>query len=66
MQDPRTGRITQVTEAEATKAKAQGKPVFRVGAIVKLNNGWFKVHKITKKDLVLRGIPTPKNEEKQK
>ncbi len=34
-------------------------PRFRVGEIVQVNDGWFRIRKITKKDLVLRAIPKP-------
>lgn len=34
---------------------------FRVGEVVEVNGGFFKVRKITKRDIILRGIPKPKD-----
>lgn len=57
MQNPDTGRMEMITEEKASEAKAAGRAVFRVGETVNLHGGWFRVRKITKKDIVLRGIP---------
>ena len=59
MQNPETGRMEMITEEKAKEAKAKGRAVFTVGETVTINGGWFRVRKITKKDVILRGIPTP-------
>jgi hypothetical protein len=58
MQDTRTGAVVPISEEEYSKRKADGSaPVFRIGELVTVNGGHFRVRKITRKDLVLRGVP---------
>lgn len=59
MQNPETGRLEPITKERSEVEGAAGKPVFHVGEIVQVNGGWFRIRKITRKDLVLRGIPAP-------
>jgi hypothetical protein len=32
---------------------------YQIGEVVEINGGFFRIRKITKKDLILRGIPKP-------
>ncbi|MFA6258966.1 MAG: hypothetical protein WCX79_04750 [Candidatus Paceibacterota bacterium] len=56
MQNPDTGRMEHITEEKYVEAKKEGKAVFRVGEKLQINGGYFRVRKITKKDVIIRGI----------
>lgn len=62
MQDTKTGELKQLTEQQyesyrkMSNGAKQKRPLFRVGDIVEVNGGKFRIRKITKKDLILRGI----------
>jgi hypothetical protein len=63
MQNPDTGLMEMITPERAIEIKKEGKyAVFRVGEIVDLHGGRFRVRKITKKDIILRGIPMNEKE----
>jgi len=57
MQNPDTGRMEPIDEEKYTSAKTEGRAVFRVGEVVTVNGGRFRVRKITRKDIILRGLP---------
>lgn len=57
MQNPDTGRMELISEEKAVETKARGGAVFRIGEVVVVNGGRFRVRKITKKDIILRGVP---------
>jgi hypothetical protein len=72
MQNPDTGRLEEISSEIADRINKgdvgglfhkDGSPVkkdvamFHVGQIVEVNGGKFKVRKITKKDIILRGVP---------
>ncbi len=59
MQDPNTGRLVEINAKQYKEAIADKRAAFHVGEVIQINGGWFRVRKITAKDLVLRGIPTP-------
>lgn len=62
MQNPDTGRLEIITQEQAVEAKVAGRAVFRVGEVVDLHGGRFRVRKITKKDIILRGISAHEKE----
>ena len=62
MQNPDTGHMEMITAEKAVEAKAAGRAVFHVGEVVHLNGGRFRVRKITKKDVILRGVPAHEKE----
>lgn len=62
MQNPDTGRMEPISEEKYKKLFTEGKPVFRVGEIITVNGGRFRVRKITKKDIILRGVPANEKE----
>ncbi len=59
MQEPKTGHMEEVTEKfyDEHNDNRKANAMFRVGEEVTVNGGNFRVRKITKKDLILRGIP---------
>lgn len=72
MQNPETGRLQPINEEEYAKkiqenlasfgSAKKGIALFRVGEVVDVNGGRFRVRKITKKDVILRGIPMNEKE----
>jgi uncharacterized Zn finger protein len=62
MQNPNTGRLEPISEEKYKQLHTEGKAVFRVGEIVNVNGGRFRVRKITKKDIILRGVPAHEKE----
>ncbi len=64
MQEPKTGEMETISrdeykEMQQTKRNA----LFQVGETVTVNGGNFRIRKITKKDLILRGIPGERKEQ---
>ena len=61
MQNPNDGTLQKIPKGVPEKFK-DGTPVpanvalFRVGQELEINGGRFRIRKITKKDLILRGI----------
>jgi|GEM_PF-5041098 len=71
MQNPETGRMEMINQEIYDKLKKgevegvvhgngtavrKGVALFRVNQIVEVNGGRFRVRKITKNDIILRGI----------
>lgn len=57
MQERETGLMKPLTEEQVPAATAAGFPVFKVGEEVELKGGRFRIRKITRKGLELRGMP---------
>jgi hypothetical protein len=66
MQDVRTGRMVPIEEEKAKELERAGDvPVFHVGEEVMVKGGRFRVRKITRKDVILRGIPVARFESRR-
>ena len=57
MQERETGLMQPLTKEQVPDAVAAGHPVFSVGEKINLKGGRFRVRKITRKGLELRGLP---------
>lgn len=66
MQDPETGELERVVKAadgggfnfkDTGLPAPEGRPVFYVGELVLIRGGWFRVHGIRAKKLILKGVP---------
>lgn len=63
MQDKVTGEMVPVrSEVYEALRHDPNQTVFAVGDVLKIRGGLFRVRKITRKDLILRGIPAPEEE----
>lgn len=60
MQDSITGNMIPMTPEQVDKAMKQSDrdlSIFSVGEILEIKGGRFRIQKITKKGLILKGLP---------